>query len=125
LVAALVQGLQALLAFVAPTPVWFLVVFALLGISLSADATAHPHTTYSLSPAAETTRFIGLANTFLGPLLALGPLLGGALVNTYSYRAALGASLIVAALGVGVVIGWILWERRHPAPRAAEGLGHG
>lgn len=125
LVVALVQALHTLLALVAPAPVWFLVVFALLGISLSADATAHPHATYSLSPAAETTRFVGLANTLLGPLVALGPLVGGALVNTYSYRAALGASLVVAALGVVVVIGWILWERRHLVPVAVEGLRYG
>ena len=95
--------------------------FALVGVTLSADATAHPQTTYSLSPAAETTRFIGLGNTFLGPLLALGPVLGGALVNRYSYAAALGASLVVAAVGVGVVVFWILWERRHPARLSLEG----
>jgi len=125
LVVALVQGLHTLLAFVAPSPGWFLVVFALIGVSLSAEATAHPQTTYSLSPAHETTRFVGLANTILGPLVALGPLVGGALVNSYSYRAALGTSLVVAGVGVMVVIGWILWERRHPAPLAAEGLSHG
>ncbi|MCC7362344.1 MAG: MFS transporter [Anaerolineales bacterium] len=121
LVAALVQVAQAALAFAAPGPAWFYVVFALVGVTLSADATAHPQTTYGLSPAAETTRFIGLGNTFLGPLLALGPVVGGALVNSYSYRAALGASLVVAALGVAVVIGWIVWERRHPARMVTEG----
>ena len=121
LVAALVQVAQAALAFTAPGPGWFYLVFALVGVTLSADATAHPQTTYSLSPAAETTRFIGLGNTFLGPLLALGPVLGGALVNRYSYAAALGASLVVAALGVGVVVFWILWERRHPARLSLEG----
>ncbi len=125
LVVAVVQALHTLLALVAPSPGWFLVVFALIGVSLSAEATAHPQTTYSLSPAAETTRFVGLANTILGPLVALGPLVGGALVNAYSYQAALGASLIVAALGVVVVIGWILWERGHPAPLVVEGLRHG
>lgn len=119
LVVALVQALHTLLALVAPSPVWFLAVFALIGVSLSAEATAHPHTTYSLSPAAETTRFVALANTLLGPLVA------GALVNTYSYRASLGASLVVAALGGVVVIGRILWERWHPAPLAGEGLRYG
>jgi Na+/melibiose symporter-like transporter len=121
LVAALVQVAQAALAFAAPAAAWYYVVFALVGVTLSADATAHPQTTYSLSPAAETTRFIGLANSFLGPLLALGPVFGGALVNTYSYGAALGASLVVAALGVVAVVVWIMWERRHPAHMVREG----
>jgi hypothetical protein len=81
-------------------------------VTLGAEATAHPHTTYSLSPAAETTRFVGLANTTLGPLLAVGPLIGGALVNRYGYGAALGASTLMAGLGVAAVAGWAWYERR-------------
>ena len=113
LVAALVQWTHTGLAFAAPSAGWFLVIFALIGVSLGAEATAHPHTTYSLSPAAETTRFVGLGNTVLGPLLSLGPLLAGALVNSFSYRAALGASLLASTLGVAAVIAWVLRERAH------------
>jgi Na+/melibiose symporter-like transporter len=112
LLAALVQLLHTGLAWWAPSPVWFLVVFALVGVSLGAEATAQPITTYLLSPAAETTRFIGLANTCLGPLLALTALAGGALANRFSYPVALGASAGLAAIGVLAVVVWISLERR-------------
>jgi MFS family permease len=114
LVAALVQCAQALLAWWAPAPGWFLLIFALVGVSLGAEATAHPNTTYVLSPGAETTRFIGLANSVLGPLLALGPLAGGALAGAYSYTATLAASTALAGAGVLAVLGWIVLERRPP-----------
>ena len=55
LLAALVRCLHAGLAWWAPSPAWYLVVFALIGVSLGAEATAQPITTYLLSPAAETT----------------------------------------------------------------------
>jgi MFS family permease len=109
LLAAAIQLTHAALAWWAPGPGWFLLIFALIGVTLGAEATAHPHTTYSLSPAAETTRFVGLANTALGPLLAVGPLIGGALVNQFGYGAALGASTVMAGAGVLVVMGWGGW----------------
>lgn len=120
-VAAGVQWLHTALAFAAPSAGWFLVIFALIGVSLGAEATAHPHTTYSLSPAAETTRFVGLANTVLGPLLSLGPLLAGALVNTFSYKAALGASVLASTLGLAAVAVWALRERALAQGRATRG----
>ena len=79
---------------------------------MGAEATAQPITTYLLSPPAETTRFIGLANTCLGPLLALTPLAGGALANRFSYPVALGASAALAVVGVLAVLAWISLERR-------------
>ncbi|MEP7357547.1 MAG: MFS transporter [Anaerolineales bacterium] len=118
LLAAVVQLLHAGLAWWAPSPGWYLVVFALVGVTLGAEATAQPITTYLLSPAAETTRFIGLANTCLGPLLALAPLAGGALANIFSYPVALGASVGLALLGVGAVVAWMNLARI-PTPAVA------
>jgi len=114
LVAALVQLAQAALAWWAPGPGWFLFIFALVGVSLGAEATAHPNTTYVLSPGVETTRFIGLANSVLGPLLAVGPILGGALAGAYAYSTTLGASALAAGAGVLAVLFWMLQERRPP-----------
>ena len=115
LLAALVQLLHTGLAWWAPSPAVFLLVFALIGVSLGAEATAQPVTTYQLSPAAETTRFIGLTNTCLGPLLALAPLAGGALANRFSYPAALSVSTGLAIVGVAAVVGWMGLERLQPA----------
>jgi MFS family permease len=112
LLTALVQCLHAALAFWAPAAGWFPVIFVLIGVSLGAEATAQPHTTYILSPAAETTRFIGLANTCLGPLLALGPLMGGALASWFSYTVALATSAVLAVVGVLAVAAWIVIDQR-------------
>jgi MFS family permease len=118
LLAASVQLLHAGLAWWAPSPAWFLVAFVLIGVSLGAEATAQPITTYLLSPAAETTRFIGLVNTGLGPLLAVTPLAGGALAHIFSYPVALAVSAGLATLGVLAVVVWIALERGRPQPSA-------
>jgi MFS family permease len=112
--AALAQVLYTGLALWAPRPIWFLLIFALIGVVLGAEATAQPHTTYLLAPAEETTRFIGLTNTSLGPLLSLGPLAGGALISWFSYPAALGASAGLAVAGLLAVGAWTLAERGQP-----------
>jgi len=103
--AALVQVMFTSLALWAPAPGWFLVIFGLIGVLLGAEATAQPHTTYLLSPAEETTRFIGLTNTSLGPLAA------GALIRWYSYPVALAASAGLAAAGLLAVGVWAVLER--------------
>jgi hypothetical protein len=110
-VAALVQVIYTALALWAPAAYWFPIIFALIGVVLGAEATAQPHTTYLLSPAAETTRFIGLTNTSLGPLLSLGPLAGGALISWFSYAAALGVSAVLALAGLLAVGAWMVFER--------------
>jgi len=123
--AAGVQLLHTALALWAPAAGWFPAIFALIGITLGAEATAQPHTTYLLSPAAETTRFIGLANTGLAPLVALGPLAGGALAGWFSYPTALAASVALAVAGLLAVAVWIVVERGPAADRSVGGYSRG
>ena len=109
--AALAQVAYTSLALWAPAAAWFPIIFALIGLVLGAEATAQPHTTYSLSPAEETTRFIGLTNTSLAPLLALGPLAAGAIIGWFSYPAALAAGAALAVAGLLAVGVWAAAER--------------
>ena len=108
---------QAVLALVAPSATWFIVIFLLIGLNLGAESAALPHTLYSVSPPAETTRVIGLTITVLAPILAAGPVIGGVLINQFSYTAALLAAVIVAAIGVAGTLVWIVPQlaanRRH------------
>lgn len=117
LCSAVIVLVQAVLALVAPSATWFIVIFLLIGLNLGAESAALPHTLYSVSPPAETTRVIGLTNTVLAPILAAGPVIGGVLINQFSYTAALLAAVIVAAIGVAGTLVWIVPQlaanRRH------------
>jgi predicted MFS family arabinose efflux permease len=48
----------------------------------------------------------------LAPILAAGPVIGGALINQFSYTVALTASVIVAAIGVIGTFAWLLPQLR-------------
>jgi MFS family permease len=109
---ALIVFALSALAWWAPAPGWFLLVFLLVGLSLGAESTAQPNTIYTLSPPAETVRFIGLANSLLGPALSLGPLLAGSLINRFSYPATLAVGAFAAALGLAAVAAWMIYDRR-------------
>jgi MFS family permease len=108
LFSAVIVLVQAVLALMAPTAWWFIPIFLLIGLNLGAESAALPHTLYSVSPPAETTRVIGLTNTVLAPILAAGPVIGGALINQYSYTAALLAAVVVAAIGVAGTLLWLV-----------------
>lgn len=101
---------QATIAWRAPSPAWFYFVFVLIGAALGVELTARPNTVYSLSPAEETPRFVGLANTFIAPWLAIGPLVAGALISAFSYPLALGVGALVAILGVPAMFMWVVNE---------------
>jgi predicted MFS family arabinose efflux permease len=40
---------------------------------------------FEIAPSSETSRFIGISNTLLSPVMALSPLLGGFLVDIFSH----------------------------------------
>lgn len=121
LIDAAIVFAQGVLAWWAASPAWFLVIFLLIGLSLGAEAIAQPQTIYTLSPLSETVRFVGLANTVLAPVLSLGPVLGGLLINQFSYSVALGTAMAVAALAVVAVILWVFRQRQaHPASDGRE-----
>lgn len=104
---------QTALAWWAPAPGWFYVVFILVGATLGLEFTARPNAVYSLSPAAETPRFVGLANTLIAPWLAVGPLVSGALIDRFSYAAALGVGTAVAATGMLAGAAWLASQLRN------------
>lgn len=114
---AVVVVAYAFLATWAPSAEWFIVIFALVGISLGAELTSQPNTIYSISPPAETARFVGIANTLFGLVLTLSPVIGGLLAKQFSFETALLAGLIAAAAGLVVVVIWIISERRLPHER--------
>ncbi|MCC6905067.1 MAG: MFS transporter [Anaerolineae bacterium] len=98
----LISALSAA-AWLAPSPGWFYGVFALLGLTIGAELMGQPSTVFQLSPPEETSRFISLSNLVVGPSLALGPVVGGWLANTWGYPAALAAGTVMALVSIPVV----------------------
>jgi MFS family permease len=80
--------LSALLAYWAPSPGWFYLVFALAGIADGAIWTVALSMTLGFGNEAERPAYIGLANTLIAPANILAPFLGGWLAELAGYPAA-------------------------------------
>lgn len=105
------MGLLALvIAIIAPAAVWFLPIFALVGIAQAGYQLAGFTLIFQFSTPAERPTYIGVANTTLAPVAALGPLLAGWLAEITGYSA-----LFVVLLLIGV-LGLLALHRRVPAP---------
>ena len=115
--AAGVAGLTLAAALVALLSPWQL---GWLGAAQSATVAGYSSLMLTLAPPGRRQAFIGLINTFLGPIMLL-PMLGGWLVDRLN-APALFALCAVAAL-VGVRAAWRLPAARGPATPEAAGEG--
>jgi len=102
--------LALLLALLAPAASWFLPIFALVGAAQAGYLLSGFTLAFSYSTPAERPTYIGVANTLLAPVAALGPLLAGWLAELAGYDA-----LFVALLAIGLV-GLLGLHWRVPAP---------
>jgi predicted MFS family arabinose efflux permease len=107
--------LALILALLAPTALWFVPIFALVGASQAGYQLSGFTLVFAFSPPAERPTYIGVANTALAPVAALGPLLAGALAGATGYGAVF-AALTVAGLG-GLAV--LHWQVAAPARAAA------
>ena len=115
---------QALLALTSSAGwVFYLVAFCTGGIYAS-FSTADPNMVFEIAPPAETSRFVGMANTLLSPVLAAAPLVGGLLVDQFSYNALFAVTLVIGIAGIMVAV-FVLPDPRwaHLDARMADGAG--
>lgn len=104
-------GLLALLiAVAAPTAAWFLPIFALVGAAQAGYLLSGFTLVFSFSTPDERPTYIGVANTTMAPVAAIGPLLAGWLAEIAGY-----GTLFVALLAVGLV-GLLALHSRVPVP---------
>jgi len=92
---------SALVAFLAPSPDWFYLVFTLAAFGNAAVWTIGISMTLHFGSEADRPAYIGLANTLVAPANILAPFLGGWLADTAGYHATFMASVVgglVAAL---------------------------
>lgn len=97
------SGAAALLCFVmawlAPTPGWFFLVFALQGISQGGILVSGMMIVLEFSPSHRRPTYTGLANTLIGLVNVFAPLMG-TLVIQFSYSALFALSALLALGGV-------------------------
>ena len=97
-VGVLASSLSSLLAWWAPSLVWFYFIMVLTGVSMVAVWTTAM--TMSVQFGAETHRptYIGMSNSLLAPATLLAPIFGGWLADTLSYQIT-----FIASAGFGFV----------------------
>jgi MFS family permease len=109
-------GMAALLlAVVAPQVAWFIPIFILVGAAQAGYQLSGFTLVFSFSPSTQRPTYIGVANTALAPVAALGPLLAGWLAGVSSYW--LVFTLLAAVGTTGLAM--LHWQVRAPARVAA------
>ncbi len=121
LVAASLIGLEAVVALLAQAGWQFFGIAMLMGGVYAAANMADPNLVFEIVPPSETSRYIGIANTLLGPVYALAPLLGGLLVDSFSHQALFLAVLGLALVGLLATWKWMV----EPRTRGEENAGVG
>ena len=102
---------SAVIAWLAPHPNWFFLVFILAGIGNVAVWTIGMAMALEFGNEAERPAFIGLANTLVAPSTILAPFIGGWLADTAGYSATFVLSI---ACGVLTLVILNLVKRRTP-----------
>ncbi len=109
-------GLVAiLLALIAPAPIWFYLVFVLVGFSQAGYVLSGFTLVFSFAIPAERPAYIGVSNIVMAPIAAFGPLLSGWLAEIAGYEALFAVMLLIGLMGLA----WLLLRVPRPA-RAAH-----
>lgn len=112
-VGALVSALAFSLAWLAPSPQWIFAIFFLLGINLGAVLVSGILVTLEFSEPQRRPTYVGIANTAVGIVSIVAPLLGASLAGlNYDWLFASGAAVNLAAL---VAMRWWVQEPRWAA----------
>jgi MFS family permease len=107
--------ISAVLAWWAPTPGWFYLVYALEAIALVAVWTTGMAMTLQFGSEAERPAYIGMANTFVAPANILAPFFGGWLADQAGYPAAFLAAA-AGGLVAAFIFHFLVRDPHRPAP---------
>lgn len=110
----LISILAFALAPIAPSALWFFVIFFLRGVVQAALFISGIAIVYEFTGAENRATYIGLSNTLPGIAGAIAPLIGGALVSLVSYQA-----MFIVSVVFGVAA-WALLRFGVRDPRAAR-----
>lgn len=115
-------GVQALIALTAHQAWWFYFVPFCIGGVYGATRVSDANIIFEIAPPEETSRFLGLSNTLLSPVLAVAPLIGGMLVDRASYSALFAVDLTIVILSIVITIIWLPEPRKHSVKDVDKGV---
>jgi MFS family permease len=123
IIASVLVILMGLLA-VSATGIWaFYIIAFCIGGLYAVNRTADANMVFELAPPRETSRFIGIANTFVAPVVTLAPLIGGVIVNAFSHQVLFWCVLVIGALSALFTIRYMPNPRLHlPNPPNQPGV---
>ena len=109
----------AALAFWAPAPAWFYLIFFLTGISMAGFSLSGFMIIFEFSDPEDRPVYIGLANTIIGIFSAIAPLIGSWIVSGMGYHVNFGITFVVAVISL-ILLHWTVAEPRN-IPRTKSG----
>lgn len=117
----LILGLVAVslssgLAWMAPSLIWFFLVFILAGVANVSIWTIGMAMTVEFGTETERPVYIGLSNTLVAPVTILAPILGGWIADTMGFKTTFAIS-VFAGLLTAFVLWWFVKE---PRPRESR-----
>lgn len=103
---AVASCLAFVIAWLAPSPGWYYVVFALMGVRLGAVVVSGILVVLEFCPPEKRPTYTGLANTSIGLVGGTAPLIGTVLANV-NYNWLFAASAAICLLSLVVLRGWV------------------
>jgi MFS family permease len=109
-----IMALSAVAAWLASSPAWLYVAFALLGAAMAADTVSGMNIILEFCAPEDRPTYIGLTNTLLAPAKTLSPILGGWLATLVGYSPMFLVALVVSVLGGLLYAAWVREPRHNP-----------
>jgi MFS family permease len=99
-------GLLAMvMALVVPSSTWFIPIFILVGTAQAGYQLSGFTLVFAFSPPTERPTYIGVANTALAPVSALGPIVAGLLASATGYNSIFIALSLIGLVGM-IILHW-------------------
>ncbi|PJA74821.1 MAG: hypothetical protein CO150_05965 [Nitrospirae bacterium CG_4_9_14_3_um_filter_53_35] len=119
-ISALMSILAALTALTARSQTLFYAVFLFAGGYISATLISNMNIVLEFCPPEERPLYIGLSNSFAAPVFALSPIIGGMIVDHFSYQTVFMAAALLTGIGLLVLV-FLVRDPRFSAPQGPEG----
>ncbi|MEK6776467.1 MAG: MFS transporter [bacterium] len=103
-ISALMSIMAALTALTARSEIFFYASFLFAGGYISATLVSNMNIVLEFCPPEERPLYIGLSNTFAAPVFALSPIIGGLVVDHFSYQTVFMASASLTFIGLLVLV---------------------
>jgi MFS family permease len=96
--------LQGVFAIWAAAPWMYYLIAFCIGSVYAAFRICDSNMIFEIAPSAETSRFVGMTNTFVAPVMALAPLVGGTLVDIFSHQVMFTVVVVIGLISAVVAI---------------------